>query len=129
MSITFNDVTLRNTIGDSIISRLAAGTANATARLVFRTSANVVLATANCTAPPTGSFDEGTVTFSAIADAPIVATGVVTNFQAINRDAVVIFSGSVTPIGGSGNITFNLVSWVDGDLIRLNSLTLTIPGA
>jgi hypothetical protein len=125
MAITLDDATLRTTIVDAVISRLAAGTTNATARLVFRTSANAVLATNNFSAPPAGSASAGSVTFSAIADATISASGTVANFIAINRDEVTIFSGTVTVTGGGGDIQFGSLIWNEDDTAKVNSLTMT----
>lgn len=129
MAINFTDVTLRNTLGDAIISRLNSGTTNATARLVFRNSSNTVLSTNNFSNPPAGSFASGTVTFSAIANATIAATGTAANFIATNRDNTSIFSGTVTATGGGGDITFNTVSFTSGDTCAVSSLTLTVPGS
>ena len=129
MTITITDVTLRNTIADAVITRLGSGTTNPTARLIFRTGANAVLSTNNFSAPPAGAASSGSVTFSAIADATIAATGTVANFIANNRDGATIFSGSVTATGGGGDVTFNTVSWTSGDTCSISSLTLTVPGA
>lgn len=125
MAITFQDATVRTSIVDTVINRLAAGTTNATARLIFRTSANAVLSTNNFAAPPAGSASAGSVTFSAIADATIAANGTVANFIAINRDEVTIFSGTVTVTGGSGDIVFPSLAWNEDDTAKVNSLTMT----
>jgi len=129
MTITIADVTLRNTIADAVISRLGSGTTNTTARLIFRTSGNTVLSTNNFSAPPAGSASSGSVTFSAIADATIVATDTVANFIATNRDNTTIFNGDVSVTAGAGDIKFNTVSWTSGDNCSVTSLTLTVPGA
>lgn len=129
MTIVINDTTLRTTIADAVVSRLGAGTTNATARLIFRTAANAVLSTNNFSAPPAGAASSGSVTFSAIADATIASTGTVANFIANNRDEATIFSGTVTATGGGGDITFNTVAWASGDTCSVTSLTLTVPGA
>jgi len=129
MAIVINDATLRTTIADAVITRLGAGTTNATARLIFRTSGNTVLSTNNFSAPPAGAASAGAVTFSAIADATIAATGTVANFIATNRDNTTIFSGDVSVTAGSGDIKFNTVSWTSGDTCSISSLTLTVPGA
>lgn len=126
MAITISDTTLRNTIVDSVISRLAAGTTNATARLIFRTAANATLSTNNFSAPPAGSASSGSVTFSSIANATIAANGTVANFIATNRDNTTIFTGTVTVTGGGGDIVFNTVSWASGDTATMSSLTLTV---
>lgn len=126
MAITLNDTTLKNTIGDAVIARLNAGTTNATGRLVFQTSGNSNLSINTLTNPPAGSFSSGTVTFSAIANATISATGTVAKFLAQNRDATTIFTGTVTVTGGGGDIVFNTVSWTSGDTASISSLTLTV---
>lgn len=129
MTISINDTTLRTTIADAIISRLAAGTANSTARLIFRTSGNTVLSTNNFSVPPAGSASAGSVTFSAIGDSTISAAGNVANFIATNRDNTTIFSGDVTVTAGSGDIKFPTIAWELGQTCRVTSLTLTVPGA
>ena len=126
MTITLADATVRTTIVNAVIDRLAAGTTNATARLIFRTSANAVLSTNNFSAPPAGAASAGSVTFSAIADATISASGTVANFIAINRDEVTIFSGTVTVTSGGGDITFPSLTWTAGDTAQMNSLTMTV---
>lgn len=126
MAITLADATVRTTIVNAVIDRLAAGTTNATARLIFRTSANAVLSTNNFSVPPAGAASAGSVTFSAIADATISASGTVANFIAINRDEVTIFSGTVTATGGGGDITFPSLVWTAGDTAQMNSLTMTV---
>ena len=129
MAISFNDVTLRNTIGDAIIARLNAGTTNATGQIVFRTAADVDLSVNALTNPPAPAFSAGSTTFSAIADGTISATGTAAKCVFQNRDETSIFSGTVTATGGGGDITFSTVSWNSGDTCRVTSLTMTVPGA
>jgi hypothetical protein len=125
MTIAIVDTATRNAVGDAIINRLAAGSTNATARLIFRNSSNTTLTTNNFSAPPAGSFASGTVTFSAIANSTIAATGTAANFIATNRDNTTIFSGTV---GTSGqDINFNTLSFTSGDTCAISSLTMTIP--
>jgi hypothetical protein len=126
MTITISDTTLRNTIGDAIISRLNAGSTNATARLIFRNSSNTTLTTNNFSNPPAGSFSSGSVTFSSIANSTIATSGTAANFIATNRDNATIFSGSVTNTGGGGDITFNTTTWTSGDTCAVSSLTMTV---
>ncbi len=114
----------RSALADLMTSREGTG-AGANATLTFRAgTADVV--TFNLNDPTFGSAVNGTRT---MAGAPITqaaaAAGVVDNFQVKNKGGSLEWSGSITAIGGGGDIEITNVNIANGQDVQLASLTYT----
>ena len=129
MAIVLNDAALRNTIIDAVTSRLNAGSTNSTGQIKIQTSGDVDLSINTLSDPPAGSASSGSVTFSAIANDTILATGTAAKFIAQNKDEATILTGTVTATGGGGDLQFNTISFTIGDTCSISSFTISMPGS
>lgn len=91
-------------------------------------SGNTVLAVLTCSDPSAASASAKTLTLNAITqDSSADATGEATFFRAMDSDANVVLQGSVSAVGGGGDIQMNTASIVAGGPVQITSCTLTLP--
>lgn len=121
MTITHENPT-RSALADLMTTREGTG-AGANATLVFR-AATTDIVTFALQAPTFGAAVNGTRT---LAGAPITqaaaAAGVVDNFQVKNKDAGLEWSGSITIVGGGGDIEITNTNIAAAQDVQLASLT------
>lgn len=122
MAITHN-VTLRNTVADSVVDAIDAGAGAGT--LIFQTSGDVEVATLTFSDPAFGNAASGTATASAITSDTSATGGVIAKFVVQDSNSVQVFSGTVTATGGGGDIEMSNLTIGAGDTVEITSLTYT----
>lgn len=91
-------------------------------------SSNNLLATLTCSDPSAPSAASKTLTLSSITqDSSADATGTATFFRMLDSDANVVLQGSVTAVGGGGDLQMNTVSIVSGGPVQITSCAFTLP--
>ena len=120
---------VRTAMADLVVDKIDIGSTNATGRLQLKNAGGTVLATCNFSNPAFGAAASGIATANAIADGTVTASGTIAKFTIIDRDATEVFSGSVTAIGGGGDLESDGVSLVVSadDLIPVTALTYQAP--
>jgi len=89
-----------------------------------------LLATVTFGTPAFGAAASGVATANAITgDAAADATGTAAHFRAKTSGATVVFQGSVTGVGGGGDLQLSSTSLVVGIPFNITSLTYTHPTA
>jgi hypothetical protein len=78
--------------------------------------------------PAFGAASGGTITLAGVPlSADAVATGDLDNFQILDRNGSVVYSGTITATGGGGDSTVNNISVNTGQEVAITSLTYTAP--
>jgi uncharacterized protein with beta-barrel porin domain len=89
---------------------------------------NTVLATLTCADPSAAAAASKTLTLNAITqDSSADATGDATFFRVMDSDANVVLQGSVSAVGGGGDLQMNTVSVVAGGPVQITSCSFTLP--
>jgi hypothetical protein len=115
--------TVRNTLADTVVDLLDAGTGAGT--LEIQTSGDVEVATLTFSDPAFGAASSGTATANSITDDADATGGTAAKFIAQDSDSTLCFSGSV---GTSGeDINLSSVSIGAGDTVSISSLTYSAP--
>ncbi len=105
-----------------------AGTAATSGKLLIRDASDVLLGTLTFSNPSFGTASAGRITPNAItAESNAPATGTASKFQVINRDATIVFSGTITATGGGGDLTMSRVTVNAGDTISAVSFLYDAP--
>jgi hypothetical protein len=122
---------------DAIVDSVESGTTNATGLLRFFTGtqnadANIPATGACCDCvlsnPAAGSSDaDGLATFSPITSGFVTLTGTIQSFAILNLDETTVFTGSVTAIGGGGDLEINDVDVLSGGVISVSAMTYQVP--
>lgn len=128
---------------DAIVDRVDLGSGTASGRLKIYSgtapadadtalSGNTLLADLAMSNPAFGSAADlapgARATASAISDDTAAdATGTATFFRVVDRDGAAVFQGDVTATGGGGTLTINAVAIVANALVKVTSLTFTVP--
>lgn len=117
----------RNAIADAVVDLLDVGSTNPSGRLIFKTAGATVLATLPLSATAFGAASSGVATAAAItSDTNAANSGTCTVFDLINRNAVVVVSGTVgNGSGGDINLSSNVIT--AGDTVSMSALTYTAP--
>lgn len=123
MAVTHDTVT-KNLIADAVCgSNLDGG-----AKLVLLTAADVAVATINLETDAFSVASAGQVTANGFPKEDTVdANGTITKFEIKNSSLVARIFGSVTATGGGGDIELSSVTYVIGEIIRINSLVYRVP--
>jgi hypothetical protein len=124
MSLTHASTT-RNALADKIddLINTGAGTAKMRCRDGSTTIVDVPLDN-----PAFGAASGGTITLAGVPlSADAVATGDLDNFQILDRNGSVVYSGTITATGGGGDSTVNNISVNTGQEVAITSLTYTAP--
>lgn len=121
------ELNARNASANAVASLVAAGTANATPRILIKTSTGTVLATLLMSATPFGAASNGTITAGAIqADTNAATNGTMARFEVTNRDNQLVLSGSITATGGGGDMTSSRLAVSQGDTVSIGTFTITV---
>jgi hypothetical protein len=135
MAISFA-INTANALLNQITSRIDLGTgagniviysgtvpANANASL----SGNTVLATLVCSDPSAGAATNKVLTLNSIAqDASADATGEATFFRIMDSDSNVVLQGTVSAVGGGGDLTMNTTAIVALGPVSVTSCTFSL---
>ena len=93
---------------------------------IYTDSFGTLIAELTFSNPAFGGASSGVVTANAITqDTRANSTGTMGAFQYLNGEGSPLLSGSVSASGG--DINFNTTSVIEGDTIRVSSMTLTVP--
>lgn len=125
---------LKNTTCDSIVGAIDSGSANSNGYLEIRSgtrplspqnsASGTLLATLNFSAVAFGDAVDGVATANTITeDTSIDATGVASWFRIYDKDGNAVMDGDITVTGGSGDIEFDDINFVEGGTALISSLT------
>lgn len=117
----------RNTLANALAALPDAGSGTAAGVLVILTSGAATLATLALSNPSFGASSGGTVTANAVTTTNASGTGTANNFEVRDRNAVKIYGGSITAVGGGGDMTLTNLSINSGDPISITSMTYSAP--
>jgi len=93
---------------------------------IYTDSFGTLIAELTFSDPAFGGASSGVVTANSITqDTSANSTGTMGAFQFLNGEGSPLLSGSVSASGG--DINFNTTSVIEGDTIRVSSMTLTVP--
>lgn len=108
------------------VIRLYSGTVPANANTAL--SGNTLLAELTCSDPSASAANNKTLTLNAITqDASADATGNATFFRVFDSSNNVVLQGTVSAVGGGGDLQMNTVSVVAGGPVQITSCTFTLP--
>lgn len=126
-----------NAILDQITTAVDAGTGAGVIRLYSGTvpananaalSGNTLLAELTCSDPASAAANNKTLTLNAITqDSSADATGNATFFRVFDSSNNVVVQGTVSAVGGGGDLQMNTVSVVAGGPVQITSCTFTLP--
>ena len=122
MALT-HSTAIRNLAADTKIDQLDTGTGNPNGQLVYMTSADATVVTAELSNPAAPAAANGVKTFSAIADTGN-GTGTIALYKMVDRDAVENHRGTVTATGGGGDIELTSVT-LSNEPVRTTSYVYT----
>ena len=115
---------IRNTICDAVVDAIDDGTTDTTGDLVFMTDADVEVATLSWSATPAfGAAVAGVATMNSINDDTSATGGEVALFKFQDRDNAEVFRGTVTAIGGGGDIELSSTTVAVGGRVSMTSFT------
>lgn len=113
---------IRNAQANAVTTDVDSGAGTA----VVRVLGGVILLTTHDMAVP--SFDpavSGTITANAIIDDTGITDGTADNFEINNRDGSLSISGSVTGVGGGGELIIDNPNIETGEVVKVVELTYT----
>ena len=124
MAITLTTAA-KNAALDGIVDLIDGGTGSAGSVQILDNS-NTELATLPLSNPAFGSANNGTVLANSVTNDDTVVTGTASTFKVYNTDGLELFSGTVTGLGGGGDLILSNINLVVGDSISVSSFSLTI---
>lgn len=117
-------VAARNAATDAVVDRVDLGAANPQARIAFRSAVPADVVVCDMAAPPAfGAAAAGIAAAAAIAQGVAGAPGTVNSFQIRDRDNNAIISGTVSAVGGGGDVEISAVGFAASDTLDITSLT------
>lgn len=118
----------RNAACNATVDLIDVGTTNPTGQLVYRTAGDVEVATLTFSNPAYGDAVAGVATANAITSDTSATGGVITKATAEDRDGNIIFTLTVTDVGGGGDIEIAGGTTIGaGATVSCDSLTHTQP--
>ena len=124
MAITLT-TTAKNGALDGLVDTIDGGSGSAGSLKIFDSS-NTKLASLPLSNPSFGSANSGTVLANSVTNDNTVVAGVASTFKVFNTDGLELFSGTVTGLGGAGDLVLSNINLVVGDSISVSSFSLTI---
>ena len=103
MSITFPTAT-KNSRADIIVDSIDLGTTNATGKLRLKDSSNNTLTEHLMSNPAFGAASGGAAIANSIGDGTGLIAGQAVTFDLVDRDEVLIFSGTVGAVGSGADL-------------------------
>lgn len=123
MGITLTD-TARNAATNGVCGLVNGGT------LEILTAADAVLSTHTFSATAFGTSAAGVATANAIGNGTVAGGGgTATKYRAKNSGGTIMFSGTVSNSGGSGDIKLASNVFAGGETISITSLTYNTPAS
>lgn len=120
---------VRNAAADAVVDRIDLGAADATGDLVLMAAGDVTVATlpmANPAFGAAGAVAAGRADNNAITNDINAVGGTLALFKIQNRDNVEILRGTVTAVGGGGDIEASNVVVAPGDTVQCSSLLYSV---
>lgn len=112
-------VAVRNSLADLIDDLVNTG--SGTAKFRFRASTTTIV-DISLQNPAHGAASSGTISVAGVPlNANATGTGNVDNFQVLDRNGGIVYSGTVTATGGGGDITINNISVNTGQNVELTT--------
>lgn len=132
MAVTHGTPT-RNAVADAVVDRIDLGTGTAAGVLKIRAS-STVLATIALANPAFGSASAGAAAMAGLprSDSAADASGTPDNFQIVDRDGTIIFSGTAGiagsgPGGSNPDIVLDASTVTINQVVTVNTATYTAP--
>ena len=113
----------RDAMANACVDRIDLGSADSAGDLEIMTSGDVEVSIHLCANPAFGASSSGTATAAAIGDDTSAAGGTAALFQFRDRDNGEVFRGTVTGIGGGGDIELDNVIVGVGVTVSITSFT------
>lgn len=126
-------VAVRNAITDLVVDKIDIGATDPSGDLEYTTSGDVEVATCAFSNPAfddsgaAGGNADGLATANAITDDTSATGGVVAKCIIRDRNNAEVFRGSVTGLGGGGDIEISNTTVGAGDTVQTTSLTYEAP--
>lgn len=127
----------RNQACDAIVDLIDIGSANANGIIEIRTGAppsspqasasGTLLATLDMNSTAFSDAANGTATAAAITGGSVVATGTAGWFRIYNKDNTAILDGTITTLGGGGDLQLDRVDFQTGGIVQISSMLGTMP--
>lgn len=115
---------VRNAIADVVVDLIDIGATDLNGDFILMTAADVEVATLALSAPAFGSSAAGIATANAVSDDAAATGGTAALFKVQDRDNLEIFRGTVTGVGGGGDIELTGgVAIGAGTTVSMSSLT------
>ena len=121
MAVT-HSTNARNVMADAVLALLDV---DGPGSLEFQTSASAEVATCVFSATAFGAASGGTAIANAIANGTNATGGDVTKFAMKDGNGVEVILGSVTTVGGGGDIELSSLNIGPGDTVSVTSLSYT----
>ncbi len=121
MSIT-HVAAVRNALADAVVDRLDLGAVDANGDLVLMAAGDVTVATLAMANPAYGAAANGTAGSNAIADDTNAVGGTLALFKVQDRDNAEVFRGTITGIGGGGDVEASSTTVNAGDTVQCTGL-------
>lgn len=122
-----NQITTRIDLGSgpgTIVLYSGAAPSNANTAL----TGNTVLAVLTCSDPSASAAANKTLTLNAITqDSSADATGDASFFRILDSDGNVVLQGTVSAVGGGGDLQMNTSAIVSGGPVQVTSCSFTLP--
>jgi hypothetical protein len=114
-----------NAACNAVVDLVDVGTLNATGAIVYRTSEGDEVATLNLSNPAFGDAVAGVATANTITSDTDATGGVLSYYTVEDRDNTEIFRGTITEIGGGGQIEIVSTTIVAGTTVACSLLRHT----
>lgn len=136
--VTALNIPARNNSGNAIVDLIDVGSINNNGYMQIRTAprpatpyspaTGTLLATLPFSNPAFGNFNSGMAIANPIGeDNNLAATGRAAWFRVYDRDNQPVFDGSISVSGGDGDITFDIIDFVQGGKVSLSSWAAIMP--
>jgi hypothetical protein len=123
MAVT-HDTNTKNLIANAVCG----ANLNGGATLVLLTAGSLAVATIALDSTAFAAATGGSATANSFPkEATVANAGTITNFQIKDSGSIARIFGSVTVTGGGGDIQLSSVTYVIGEIIRINSLVYNVP--
>ena len=124
MALTFRS-DIKTGVPDLIVDKIDIGTTNSNGRLILKTSADAEVATLEFSNPAFSDTDvSGVATANAITPDSNATGGEVDRFDIVDCDVSVVLDGTVTVVGGGGDIEISTTTILANATVSVSSLTM-----
>lgn len=124
-----HSTTVRNDIAARVLADVDAQ--SSAGKIKIKDVNNVVLGTfllgATPGTKPSGTVSGATLTFATITNVSCLVAGTAAKFDVTDGSNNVIYSGTITAIGGGGDMTFTNLIFNIGDIMSLTSVIYNSP--